>query len=241
MHIHSDQPTSAAMPTASLGTDAKHLLTLIASNQTRPATTRREEAPSAGWYDRPRTLHLVDLENLLAGRVDAGSVTELWAEYQFVTGMRDDDHVIVSVAQRNAVASFFSLPSAIQRVIGSNAPDGADHALLDSIDIAWTARRFGQVMVATGDGIFTPIASRLRAQGLQMVQVIGGGTPATSLYRQCTTQLYLTNAQHRARRRRPIRCCSRLLIPDQQSRDSKYSTIAMSVIDAMLIERSPVS
>lgn len=146
---------------------------------------------------RARALHLVDLENLLAGRVDGPSVTATWHQYQQVTGMRWDDHVVVAVAKKHAAATFLALPTAIQRVIGRNTPDGADLALIDAIDLDWAARRFGQVMVATGDGIFTDTARRLRARGLQVVQVIGGGLPATRLYRQCPTQLYLPSARHR--------------------------------------------
>lgn len=206
MHVHTIRPTPAAMPTVTPGIGEQHPPARLALRQVTPALAGKEEVPSEGRdrYIRPRTLHLVDLENLLAGWVDERSVAEVWAEYQKVTAMRQGDHVIVSVSQRNAVATFFSLPAAVQRIIGSNAPDGADHALLDTIDIAWTARRFGQVMVATGDGIFTPVTARLHAQGLQMVQVIGGGKPATSLYRQCATQLYLTTAQRRVQARRRV-------------------------------------
>lgn len=206
MHVHTMWPTPAVMPTVTADVVEQYPPAMLALPQVATALARKEEVPSAGRHlrTRPRTLHLVDLENLLNGRVDAHSVAEVWDEYQRVTGMCEDDHVIVSVSQRNAVATFFSLPAAVQRIIGSNEADGADHALLEAIDIAWTARRFGQVMVATGDGIFTPVAACLHARGLQMVQVIGGGKPATSLYRQCAMQLYLTAAQRRVQARRRV-------------------------------------
>ncbi|WP_190242443.1 NYN domain-containing protein [Rhodococcus ruber] len=144
----------------------------------------------------------MDLENLLGGRIGACSVAEIWCEYRQVTGMRWDDHVIVAVSKKNAVATFFALPGTVQRVVGSDVPDGADLALIGAVDIAWTARRFGQVMAATGDGIFAGTAARLHAQGLQVVQVIGAGLPATGLYRQCQSPLYLTTTQRLAQTRR---------------------------------------
>lgn len=159
----------------------------------RPRVAAAASAGAAGRHRRrrARTLHLMDLENLLAGRVDCPAVAGLWHDYQRVTDFRWDDHVIVAVSKKNAAATFFALPAAIQRIVGRNIPDGADLALIEAVDIDWAARRFGQVMVATGDGIFTDTARRLHERGLQVVQVLGGGLPSARLYRQCSTQLYL--------------------------------------------------
>lgn len=174
---------------------------------TTPAVVSKAASTAGGRVGRhrcirPRTLHLIDLENLLAGRVDTDTVADIWDEYRQVTGMRWDDHVIVAVSKRNAAATFFALPETVQRVIGSNGPDGADLALISAVDINWAVKRFGQVMVATGDHIFTDTTTGLRAAGLPVVQVIGGGAPAADLYRQCTSQLYLPAAQRRAQTRR---------------------------------------
>lgn len=147
---------------------------------------------------RPRTLHLIDLENLLGGRIDPHAVATLWNHYRELTAMRWDDHVIVAVSRRHALDTFTALPATVQRVVGPNSPDGADHALLDAIDIDWAARRFGQVIVATGDHIFTDTARRLAATGLQLVQVLGLGYTATDLYHQCPTQLHLPTPRRRA-------------------------------------------
>ena len=148
---------------------------------------------------RPRTLHLVDLENLLAGRVIGEDVADVWAEYSRVTALHRDDHVVVSVAKRHAEAAFFALPG-VQRVIGADGPDGADIALIDAVPIGWAASRFAQVMLASGDHIFGDIASRLRAEGLPVALVIGAGTAAYELYLRCDSQLYLPQAQRRAQR-----------------------------------------
>lgn len=160
----------------------------------RPTRTGRHRST------RPRTLHLIDLENLLCGRVDPRSVVQVWDEYRRVTGLRWDDHVVVSVAKRHAPATFFALPASVQRVIGADEADGADTALLDAVQIDWAATRFRQVMLASGDHIFGDVARTLRGEGLHLVQVIGGGLCGSEIYRQCHDQLYLPLAQRRAQR-----------------------------------------
>ena len=144
---------------------------------------------------RPRTLHLVDLENLLGGDVEQHAVTSLWCQYRTLTGMRWDDHVIVAVSRRHAATAFLALPGTVQRVVGRNTADGADLALIDAVDARWAQRRFEQAMVATGDHIFAETARHLNDLGLEVVQVIGRGLPSAHLYRQCSRQLYLPAPQ----------------------------------------------
>lgn len=182
--------------------DARDLPTLAPKNH--PSTLSPAggcgRSPRVGRHrsTRPRTLHLVDLENLLAGRIDIRSVGDTWTEYRHVTGMRWDDHVVVAVSKKNAAAAFFALPDNVQRVVGNNGPDGADIALVGAVDSDWAAQKFGQVMMATGDHMFTETVTRLQAVKLRVVQVIGGGLASTDLYRQCSDHLYLSGAQRRA-------------------------------------------
>lgn len=135
--------------------------------------------------NRPRTLSLLDLENLTGGEIQTAAVRDTWARFTDVIGARYDDHHTVAVSQRHAATAFFALPSNIRRVIGPNAPDGADIALLNSVDIDWTAANFGQVVIGSGDHIFTFIAKRLRSAGLHVIQVTGIGRCSADLYRAC--------------------------------------------------------
>ena len=105
--------------------------------------------------------------------------------------IRYDDHSTVAVSGRHAAAAFFALPPGIQRVIGANRPDGADLALIDSVEIDWVASNFGQVVIASGDHIFAPMARKFRAAGLSVIQVLGAGGCSAELYRQCTEHRYL--------------------------------------------------
>lgn len=140
---------------------------------------------------RPRTLNLVDLENLVGGDMQAPLVREVWLQFVDVVETRYDDHSTVAVSGRHAAAAFFALPTGIQRVIGANRPDGADLALIDSVEIAWVAANFGQVVIASGDHIFAPMARQFREAGLGVIQVLGAGACSAELYRQCTEHRYL--------------------------------------------------
>lgn len=169
----------------------------------RPVSSRRPK-PGRHRSHRARTLHLLDLENLVDGYVAYESVESVWNEYRQVTGMLADEQAIVSVAKRNAKAAFFALPSGVRRVLGSDGPNGADAALIDSIDAKWVAANFGQVMLASGDHIFTPTVQQFLNFGVPVVQVIGGGFSAYELYAACTSQLYLAEARRSALGRRKL-------------------------------------
>lgn len=103
---------------------------------------------------RPRTLNLIDLENLVGGHVHAHFVRTTWSEYRAVIGARHSDHSTVAVSRKNAAEAFFALPANVHRVIGADGPDGADLALIDSVDDGWITANFGQVVIGSGDHIF---------------------------------------------------------------------------------------
>lgn len=159
-------------------------------------TTRSSRAARAGRHrrTRPRTLNLVDLENLVGGDVDDARVRETWSQFVSAVDARFDDHSTVAVSVRHAAAAFFALPTGIRRVIGSDRPDGADLALIDSVEIDWVAANFGQVVIGSGDHIFAPMARRFREAGLGVIQVLGAGRCSAELYRQCTEHRYLPHA-----------------------------------------------
>ncbi|MEH6807068.1 MAG: NYN domain-containing protein [Rhodococcus erythropolis] len=166
---------------------------------TDPQNTPAGRGPRAGRHrsTRPRTLHLIDLENLVAGNVTPDSCAGAWDEYRRELGVRWDDHVVVAVSEKNALTAFLVLPGTVQKVVGPNTADGADHALLDAVDPGWAHARFRQVVIASGDHIFAPLARRLSGDGLLVVQAIGGGWTSTELYLECGKQYYLTELQRR--------------------------------------------
>lgn len=169
------------------------------TGRTRRTAGTRRRGSGRHRSTRPRTLHLLDLENIVGGNVSPSLVAEAWEEYARVTGMRAGDQVVVSVARRNAVPAFFALPAGIRRVVGANGPDGADAALLAEVDVTDVARRFGQVIIASGDHAFAPLARALAAAGVPVIQVIGAGLPAADLYCSCPTQLHLPRVREAAK------------------------------------------
>lgn len=148
---------------------------------------------------RPRTLSLLDVENLVRDGIKTHRVADMWTEFVEVTQPRWDDHTTVAVASRHAATAFLALPAGVRRVVGNNGPDGADQALLASADIDWVAAHFGRVVIGSGDHIFAPLAEALRAKGLSVVQVIGAGACSAQLYRACSEHKYLPNTRKTTR------------------------------------------
>lgn len=138
-----------------------------------------------------RTFHLIDMENLVGGAVTASSVAGAWTEYVKAVGLRDGDQVTVAVARRHAATAFFALPAGFRRLVGSDAPDGADHALLDAVDAALVAERFDRVVIGSGDHAFTPLAAELLARGVAVIDVVGKGAPARDLTTVCGSPIRL--------------------------------------------------
>ncbi len=173
-------------------------------------STRPNRAARGGRHrsTRPRTLNLVDLENLVGGDVDAPRVRETWSQFVSAVDTRFDDHSTVAVSGRHAAAAFFALPTGIRRVIGANRPDGADLALIDSIEIDWVTANFGQVVIASGDHIFAPMARQFREAGLGVIQVLGAGRCSAELYRQCTDHRYLPQIPKPLNAPQPFSACA---------------------------------
>jgi hypothetical protein len=114
---------------------------------------------------RPRTLHLVDVDNLLGDptTTDPASIDLVFRDFREVAGFVDGDHVVVATG-RNAehvLAVELAWPTA--RHCRQGGPDGADLALLDEAEWAARSLRYGRVVLGSGDRIFLAALDRLRA------------------------------------------------------------------------------
>ncbi len=154
-------------------------------------TRNPHSRPGRHRMNRPRTLHLLDVENLVENELSTQSVIAMWNKFVAAVDPRWDDLSTVAVARRHAATTFFALPPGVRRVIGPNGPDGADLALIDSIDIDWAVRNFGRVVIGSGDHIFAPLARQLGARGMQVLLVTCGGYCSAELYRACTAHVTL--------------------------------------------------
>lgn len=118
-----------------------------------------------------RSLHLVDLENLLADPWARGSqVGHALDEYLDCARFRAGDLVFVAGNPWLMVElAWWQLDSA-DRVgchrFAARGPQGADLKLLEAAPIAWVARRFDRLVVGSGDGVFADRLVAARASGL---------------------------------------------------------------------------
>lgn len=106
-----------------------------------------------------RSLHLVDLENLLGDPWATGPRVG-WALEQYfeVAGWRHGDLVYVA-ANPHLVKEFCFQPTVDWNVHTARGPDGADLALLAHAAPEFVARRAGRMVVGSGDHI---VADRAR-------------------------------------------------------------------------------
>jgi uncharacterized LabA/DUF88 family protein len=139
----------------------------------------------------PRTLHLIDLENLMGTVRVAEDVHDVWVAYDSTLQLDDADHVVISTGPDLAVVAWFELPSGVRRVVGRGV-NGADLALIEvALDEDLLLRRYRRLVIASGDGIFTDTARQYRDAGLEIVQVIGRGGVHPNLAAACDRQVKL--------------------------------------------------
>ena len=113
-----------------------------------------------------RSLHLVDLENLVGDpRATGPIVRATFDHYLDVAGWQPGDHVVVASNPALVREVCFDLPVAcnVHTAIGE---DGADLMLLSHAPPEWIAKRFGRLVVGSGDGIFAARATHAHALGV---------------------------------------------------------------------------
>lgn len=145
----------------------------------------------------PRTLHLIDIENLMGGpRRGPSAVETSWHLYKQRVGVGANDHVVT--ASNGALALDVGLRIRGQHLIG-NGPDGADRALLRRIsDTNWIALRYERVIVGSGDGIFVDAVRELTRNGIRVGVASRRDALATELARAARFLILLPriNEQH---------------------------------------------
>ena len=123
-------------------------------------------------YAPSRTLHLLDIENLMCGPMAGSDAIAMTVDaYRTAVPFGPSDYVIAA-ANPHIVADVVSaIPTALLRI--GYGKDGADIALLAEVaDVNWIARRYDRVVIGSGDGIFLGVARRLRNLGVA-VGVVG--------------------------------------------------------------------
>ena len=116
-----------------------------------------------------RRLIVVDLENVVGGALLNADAAD-WAKQHILATVtpRPNDLIVVGVAHNGLICAGCAWPN-LRYVVGSG-PDGADLALLDVLDEN-VDKRFNEVIVVSGDGIFTDHVTALAAAGVRVTVV----------------------------------------------------------------------
>ncbi|AMM31535.1 hypothetical protein SA2016_0847 [Sinomonas atrocyanea] len=146
-------------------------LELTASQE--PAVASVPSVPAAAFLasleSRKKRYVLADIENPTRGaRASCRQVATFWDLIKKqAPGIAPHDHVVVG-ASRSVARRYRRVISGenVKWVVGADAPDGADHALLAAIDLRRVARDFDELVIISGDHAFADLARRAKALGL---------------------------------------------------------------------------
>ena len=116
-----------------------------------------------------RSHHIIDIENLYGEHRRAQYQPWFADLYAEVVGLGATDLVSVAADHKRTFAVGSVFPGA-RRLVGRGV-DGADVALIDSIDWPSLARGCDTVVIASGDYRFVDVAYRARVLGLRVLVV----------------------------------------------------------------------
>ncbi|MBA2632897.1 MAG: hypothetical protein H0U86_07870 [Chloroflexi bacterium] len=112
-----------------------------------------------------RTLHLVDLENLIGDPYAKGRmVTDALASYLCAAAWRPGDLVYVASCPP-VIAEIGFTPPVPCRLFAARGEDGADLQLLAHAPPELVRRRVERLVIGSGDHIFAPVCSRPSRRG----------------------------------------------------------------------------
>lgn len=133
-----------------------------------------------------RTLHLLDLENLLGDpRAGADRALATFAEYLDVARWQPGDHVVVASNPGLMAKVVFDLPVPASAHT-ARGPDGADLMLLSLAPPELVATRYQRLVVGSGDGIFAARTHTARERGVVEVVARHGGCSRRLRAFRCT-------------------------------------------------------
>jgi len=125
-----------------------------------------------------RTLHLVDLENLVGDPyADGVTAAAVFDQYLQLAHWEPGDLVHVAVNPHLALEIGWRLPAGCTLRTASG-PDAADQRLLDQAEPKFVARRFGRLVIGSGDHGFIAHACAARTAGVGVLVVARPGSLA---------------------------------------------------------------
>ena len=150
----------------------------------RPVARREDFTVLRGGAGGDRALHLIDLENLCgAGSTTAEDAARVLAAYVDAVKIGPADSIHIGVAHHMATAVMPVLCVFPGRLHVRSGRDGAETALLESIDLVHISTRFSRLIIASADRTFTEAADEARRLGMTVWQVTGRGGLSRELSR----------------------------------------------------------
>jgi hypothetical protein len=122
-----------------------------------------------------RTLHLVDLENLLGDRRKEAVALDGLRRYLALARWEEGDQVLVA-AHPEIIRQIGFAPPVPCNLHAVRGDDAADLALLAHAPIELVVRRYSRLVIGSGDGIFVTraVAARKGAVGVAIVAPTAG-------------------------------------------------------------------
>ena len=157
---------------------------------TPKGSIRRLRQASFRWRFPERTLHVVDIENLVGTGVPTlALVADVQGRYLARLDLGVCDQVVMAASHRGLLDAACGWPHARYRV--RSGKDGADLELLDVLEHENVAARFSHVVIGSGDGIFGRTAAGLAACGVRITVVSRRGSLNPGLARVAGDVIYL--------------------------------------------------
>ena len=148
--------------------------TSIKGHRSHNGTKASKSADHRAVAPNARRLVLVDIENLVGGMVaNVEQARVVKAAVVRAIDLRADEQVIVASCHLGAVSA--GLGWSKSRLLVQSGPDGADLALLEVIATENLAARFTEVVLVSGDGIFTQAVAALTNAGARVTLVALAG------------------------------------------------------------------
>lgn len=121
---------------------------------------------------RGRRLVVVDIENMVGGAVMAAE-DAAWVRrcLQEAVGLREDEQVIIATSHISFMAAGLGWQGRPRLLPPRSGKDGADLALLEVLAGERIEERFDEVVLASGDGIFTDAVAALGGAGVRVTVV----------------------------------------------------------------------
>src|SRR5690349_13294013 len=86
-----------------------------------------------------RTLHLLDMENLVGPQLTQDACADLWTRYQSVVTVDRDDQAFIAAASGHVIEAMRAIDRNVCWLAPMAAPDAADRALVESSPADWVS------------------------------------------------------------------------------------------------------